>query len=201
MKKKQALTLQRALPYILIVGGGIGLLCSFILTLDTIQLYKHPDLVLNCDLNPIISCGSVMKTPQSEALGFPNPIAGLIGYTFLPVVGLAMLAGAKFKRWFWWAVQACVTFAIGFTIWFQYQSMTNINALCPFCVVVWAVTIPLFLYTTFYNLREGHIPTPVRLKGLVSFLQKYHGETLAVWYLIIIVLILNHFWYYWQTLL
>ncbi len=200
VKKKLSLTLTKTLPYILLIGGAIGVFSSFILTIENIQLIEHPNGSLICDLNPIISCGSVMKTPQSSVFGFPNSIIGLVGCTFIAVMGLALLSGAKFKRWFWLIFQASVTFAIGFVFWFQYQSFTNINALCPYCMVVWVVTIPVFLYTTIYNLREGHIKTPTKLKPVIDYITKDHAYVLALWYLAIIAMILNHFWYYWKTL-
>ena len=40
----------------------------------------------------------------------------------------------------------------------------------------------------------------VILVGLNKFIQKHHGDILITWYLIIIGLILNHFWFYWKTL-
>jgi hypothetical protein len=61
--------------------------------------------------------------------------------------------------------------------------------------------IPIFLYTTLYNLRTGVITTSASLKRLVAFLQRHHGDILVAWYGIIIIVILNHFWYYWKTLL
>lgn len=112
-----------------------------------------------------------------------------------------MLAGAKFKRWFWQAMQIGLALSIVFITWLQFQSLYRIGALCIFCMVVWAVTIPIFWYTTLYNLREGYIRTPKKLAGVVAFIQKHHGDILLLWLLIIIALILRRFWYYWQTLI
>jgi hypothetical protein len=58
----------------------------------------------------------------------------------------------------------------------------------------------MFWYTTLYNLRAGNIKTPTQLKKVVGFAQKYHLEIVALWFLIIIALIIKRFWYYWQTL-
>ncbi len=201
MKKKQKITLKQTLPYILIAGSAVGILSSFILLVENIHLLEHPTQQLVCDINPIISCGSVMKTWQSQAFGFPNPIVGLLGFAFLGTVGLGMLAGATFKKWFWWLVQAAVTGSLAFTLWFQYESLTSINALCPFCVLVWIVAIPMFLYTTLFVLREKYITLPKRLEVVNTFAQKQHDIILAAWYVAIVLMILNHFWYYWQTLI
>ena len=108
-----------------------------------------------CSINPILSCGSVMKTAQAEAFGFPNPIIGVAGFTVVLTTGAALLAGATFRRWFWLGLQAGVTFGIGFVHWLIFQSLYRIDALCPYCMVVWIVTIPIFLFVTLRNLRGG----------------------------------------------
>lgn len=193
---KRPKNLKQALPWILLIGGVIGVLCAGILTVEKINLLKHPTARLGCDLNPIIACGSVINTDQASAFGFPNPFIGLVGFAAVATTGGAMLAGATFRRWYWLALQAGVTFAAGFVTWLQYETIFRINALCPFCMVVWAVTIPIFLYTTLYNLRQGHI----KLKRGGGFLQRHHGDILLAWYLIIVAVIVQHFWYYWKTL-
>ena len=68
-------------------------------------------------------------------------------------------------------------------------------------MVVWAVVIPLFIYTTVYNLRERNIVLPDALSGVGRFVSKYHVEILVTWYLLIVLAILEHFWYYWSTII
>ena len=199
--KKTAWTLQLALPYILLAAGIVGALCAAILTVEKINLLKNPSGALLCDINPIVACGPIINTWQASAFGFPNPILGLIGFSAVAIIGAGLLAGATFKRWFWLGLQGGVTFGIAFVTWLQFQSIFVLGALCPFCMVVWAVMIPLFWYTTLHNLREGHIAVSAKLKGLSAFLQRHHGDILAIWYLLIVGVILNQFWYYWQTLL
>jgi uncharacterized membrane protein len=188
-------------PYILLIGGIIGLLCAGILTIEKINLLKDPSKPLGCDLNPIIACGSVINTSQASAFGFPNPLIGLVGFSFVAAVGTGMLAGATFKRWFWLMLQVGVIFGVCFVTWLQFQSIFRIGALCPFCMVVWGVMIPIFLYTTLYTLREGHIKISSKLRGFVKFLQRHHADILIAWFLVIAAVILQHFWYYWKTVL
>lgn len=63
------------------------------------------------------------------------------------------------RRWFWLGLQAGTTAAVVFIHWSIFQSLYRIDALCPYCMVVWVVTIPLFWYTTLHNLRAGDFPT------------------------------------------
>ncbi len=199
-KSKSASTLDRALAYILTGGGLIGLLASFILTIDKIELIKDPSFQPSCNINPIISCGSVMATHQSEAFGFPNSLLGIIGFTALTVTGGALLAGAKFKRWYWLALQAGMLFAVGFVHWLIFQTIYRIDALCPYCMVVWTAVIPMFWYLTLYNFRNGHLVVGQRYKNICKFFQKHHADVLFLWFVVITGLILEHFWYYWKTL-
>jgi uncharacterized membrane protein len=94
-------TLKQVYPYILLVGGFIGVLSAAILTYEKIEVLKHPAKQLACDLNPVVACGSVINTHQAAAFGFPNPFLGMIGFAIVATTGAAMLAGAKFKRWYW----------------------------------------------------------------------------------------------------
>ncbi len=198
-KKKWSFT--RIFPWLLVVGGTIGLLSAIILTIEKVHLLKNPSASLSCDLNPIIACGSVINTPQASAFGFPNPIIGIAGFAIVITVGMAILAGATFKRWFWLGLQAGTIFGVCFVTWLQYQSIYNIGALCPYCMVVWSVTIPIFIYTLLYNIREKHIVLPSGLQSVGRFFGKYHVEILVTWYLLIILAILEHFWYYWSTVI
>lgn len=193
-------TLQSTLPWILLIGGLIGLVASLILSVEVYDRLKDPSYKPVCNISPILNCTSVADSPQSQAFGFPNYYLGIASYAAVATIGMVLLAGAKLKRWFWQAVEAGLVFATVFTIWLQFQSLYRIGSLCIFCMVIWAVTIPIFLYTTLYNLRANHIKTPTRLAGLNRFAQRYHLEILVTWFLIIIGLILKRFWYYWSTL-
>jgi uncharacterized membrane protein len=200
VNKGRKLILKQVFPFILLIGGIAGTVASGVLIAEKITLLKNPGGPLLCDLNPIVACGPVINTPQASAFGFPNPLIGLVGFSVVTTVGFALLAGATFKRWFWLGLQAGTLFGIGFVTWLQYQSIFNIGALCPYCMVVWSVTIPTFWYTTVYNLREGHIRVPAKLRRVSEFLQRHHGDVLLAWFLILAGIILHRFWYYWQTL-
>lgn len=201
IQKLKSMNLKQVLPWILVIGGTIGLIAAFVLTMEKLALYQNPDYQPSCNLNPVLSCGSIIGTDQASAFSFPNPLIGLVSYGVIITVGMALLAGAKFKRWFWQGLQIGATFGIGFCLWLAYQSLYSIGALCIYCMIVWSITWPIFLYTTLYNLREGHIATPARLKKLVAFAQKHHADILISFYVIVLLLILENFWYYWKTLL
>ena len=191
----------RLLPWLLLVGGSIGLLAAAILLIEKIARLRDPGYVPSCSLNPIVSCGSVMDSPQGAAFGFPNPLIGVAGFAVVCTVGAGLLAGARFGRWFWLGLQAGVVFGVVFVHWLIYQTLYTIGALCPYCMVVWAVTIPIFLYVTLHNVAVGHLPSPGPFRRMAGALTGYHGVVLTVWCFAILMLIGFQFWYYWRTLL
>lgn len=194
-------TLDKTLPYILIAVGIIGIIASFSLTYDKIHVLADASYEPSCNMNPILSCGSVMKTEQASLLGVPNTIFGLVAFSMLLTFGVLLAGGARVKRWVWVSAQMAATIGVIFMHYLFFQGVYRINAICPWCFVVWMITIPTFWYITIYNLKERNIKLPERLEPVSVFLQKHHGDILLLWYLIIFGILLQHFWYYWSTLI
>lgn len=191
------ITLQKVLPWLLVICGIIGLACALIIMYDKVELLKNPAFKPNCDLNPIISCGSVMESKQANAFGFPNPFLGIVGFSVVITIGMAILAGAtKLKRWFWLGLQAGTIFGVLFVHWLFFQSVYRINALCPYCMVVWVMTITLFWYVTHYNIQMGYIRLQGWARQAALFARRHHLDILLLWFLVIAFFILKHFWYY-----
>jgi uncharacterized membrane protein len=195
-KPKVLGALDRALPYVLIVCGIIGSVCAFVILYEKLQLLANPQYHPSCSINPVISCGSVMESAQSHVFGFPNPIIGLLAFPVVTTVGVAMLAGATFKRWLWLGLQFGTILGLIFIHWLFFSSVYRIHALCPYCIVVWLVTFAAFWYVLLYNLRQGHIKTPAKLRSTAAFMQRHHADIYIVWVIVIAALILHHFWYY-----
>lgn len=187
---------ERGLWVLLLAGGLIGLVAAVVLLVEKIALLANPDYIPSCNVSPVLSCGSVMTTPQAEAFGIPNPILGIAGFAVVAAIGVGLLAGARFAGWFWAGVQGGVTFAVVFLHWLMYQSLYVIGALCPYCMIVWAVTIPIFWHVTIRNLRVRSTE-----RGTSSRFLEYRGAILTAWFLTIIALIAVRFWDYWTTLL
>jgi uncharacterized membrane protein len=152
----------RRVPFgvMLAVTGVIGWVAAGILILEKLELYRNPDHVTSCDINPWVSCGQVMQTWQSELFGFPNPLIGIVGFTIIITTGMALLAGARFDRWYWAGLQIGVTLGAVFAAWLWSQALFDIYILCLYCMIVWAAMIPLFILTTVRNMAHGVIPAP-----------------------------------------
>ena len=188
---------RRSLALLLTIAGAVGWLAAFVLTVERIALLKDPDYVPTCSFNPVLSCGSVMQTWQAEAFGFPNPLIGIAAFAVVTTVGVVLLTGATLPRWFWLGLETGALLSVVFVHWLIYQSLYSIGALCPYCVVVWAVTMPIFWYLTVHNLQAGHLPAS---EGVRRFAVRNRGLVLAVWLLLVVGLVLVRFWGYWSSL-
>ena len=192
------LTLPKVLPYILIIAGVIGIIASFALTYDKIHVLTDNSYEPSCNINPILSCGSVMKTEQASMFGVPNTIFGLMAFSMLLTFGILLATGVKVNKRVWHAAQIAATAGLVFMLYLFFQGIYRIHAICPWCFSVWMITIPTFWYITLYNLRERNLFLPSILSG---YLQRHHGDILIACYLVIFGLILEHFWYFWSTLI
>ena len=144
-----------ALPIVLIITGLIGWYSAFALTLDKFAVLMNPEADLDCNLSVLVQCGPNLASWQGSVLGFPNPILGLAGFVAPIAVGVALLAGATFARWFWIAFNVGVAGALGFCIWLMSQSIFALGTLCPWCMIVWSVTILMFWTLTLSNAKAG----------------------------------------------
>lgn len=158
----------RPIAWLLLVTGAIAWLASGALVLEKLQVLIDPNHATVCDVNPWVSCGSVMKTPQSSVFGFPNMFIGIVAFAVIITTAMAIFAGAKFARWYWIGLQTGVTLGFIFIVWLWSQALYVIHVLCPFCMVVWACMIPLFVFVTIRNVVHGVIPAPARLAKILG---------------------------------
>ncbi len=183
--------MNKIIPKALIALGIIGLLASFILSVETVEYIKNPDKALSCNINPIVSCSSVIETPQGQLLGFMNPLIGVVGFSVLTTFGVALYYKARFSNWIWYIAQSAALGGAVLVHWLIYNSIYVLGSLCPYCMVVWTVTIPIALYITIRNINEDLLSK--KLKLVAPFLNSNHIYLIVVWYALVIALIVNHF--------
>lgn len=176
--------MSRTLAGLLVGAGALGLLAAMVLTIDRIRLLQDPAAELSCDLSPFIACGPVMQSRAGALLGFPNSLLGIIGFTALITTGMVALAGARLPRWYLRGLQVGVLLAAVFITWLQTQSLYVIGALCLWCMLVWAVTVPVVVAVTLHNAAAGILGRVAVSLG--QRLQPYALTLTAVWYLILL---------------
>lgn len=190
----RAARVARATPWVLLIAGILGFIAAFELIVEKVALLKDPNYVLNCDLNPVLSCGSVINTAQAEVFGFPNPIMGIAGFAVVIVFGVLLLARVELPRWIWLGLNIGALLGFAFVIWLVSQSLYSIGALCPWCMVVWTVTIPVFWQVTADNLASGRLRVGAMTADIVVSLR---WVLVGATYLVIAALIFVRWMDFW----
>ena len=184
----------RQTAWILIIGGIIGLVAAIELIIQKISVLSDPNFVPNCDINPILSCGSVINTEQASLFGFPNPVLGVIGFTIVIMFGALLFAGVELPRSMWLGLNLGALAGMFFVVWLVGQSLYVIGALCPWCMVVWAVTIPIFWQVTTDNLASNRLSLGKSLSEIIVALK---WILMGATYLIIMALIFVRWQDFW----
>lgn len=184
-----------------VVAGVIGLFMSGLIMYDKIQLMQDSGFVPSCTINDVVSCTDVMNSDQASVFGFPNPFIGLVGFGIVLCIGAALFAGATFRNWFWYGFLAGLVLAVVFVHWLAYEAVYSIQALCPYCMVVWTITLPLFLTVLLHITGErrrdaldaaGVAETAPEARTTASA-RLMPVLVLVVWYLAFVVLIFEQF--------
>jgi hypothetical protein len=108
-----------------------------------------------------------------------------------------VLAVAKvpLPQWFWAGLAAGTLLGVVFIHWLIYQSLYVIGALCPYCMVVWAVTVPLLVVVSSIALK------PLHGNAFARFAYQWRWSLAALWFTALVLVILARFWDYWSTLI
>jgi uncharacterized membrane protein len=149
----------------MLVSACLSLLASFVLSVDAIRLAEDPSTSLSCNINSVISCGTVATSWQAQLFGFPNAFLGLVAEPVVVTIAVASLGGVRFPRWFMTAAQIVYTLGVIFAYWLFYQAMFQIGALCPWCLLVTVSTTLVFTTLTHVNVRDGNLPLPARVQA------------------------------------
>jgi len=185
----------RASAVWIVLAGVVGLAAALTLTVEKIEILINPAYVPSCSINPVLSCGSVMITPQASAFGFPNPLIGIVAFSVVVVTGVLALARVRLPRWYWVGLATGTLLGVVFIHWLIFQSLYRIGALCPYCMGVWAVTIPLFVVVASIALQ------PVASNAVARMLYTWRWSLVALWFTALVLMILVRFWDYWSTLI
>jgi uncharacterized membrane protein len=178
-----------------LIAGIVGLTAAVTLTVEKVKLLENPAYVPSCSINPVLSCGSVMVTPEASEFGFPNSLLGIVAFSVVVVAGVLAVAKVRLPQWFWAGLAVGTLLGAVFVHWLIYQSLYVIGALCPYCMVVWTMTIPLLVVVSSIALR------PLAGNAFARAVHQWRWSLVALWFTGLILLIVIRFWAYWSTLI
>jgi uncharacterized membrane protein len=173
----------------MLVASVASLVASFVLAVDALRLAEDPTADLGCDINAVISCGTVAGAWQSSLLGFPNAFLGLVTEPVVITIAVASLGGVRFPRWFMLAAQVVYTVGLAFAYWLFHQAMFDIGALCPWCLLITLATTLVFFELTYVNIRDDNLFLSRRLQSALTSLIRSHLDLMAVvaWILLLVL--------------
>lgn len=171
----------------MLLSSCLSLIASFVLSREAVTLAANPNASLSCNINTVISCGTVGTAWQSHVFGFPNAFLGLIAEPVVITLAMASLGGVRFPRWFMFSAQVVYTLGLVFAYWLFSQSMFRIGALCPWCMLVTLSTTLVFSTLTHINIRDGNLFLPKRLQSALAGAIKANLDLMVVviWLLVL----------------
>ena len=144
----------RRLGIALTLLGAVGWIAAFTLLTEYIHTLQDPSYDPSCNVSVLVTCGPNMASWQGSLFGFSNTILGVTGFVIPILVGIVLMTGAKLPRWFWIAMSVGHLAALSLVVWLFSQSVFVLGTLCPWCIVVWLVTIPLFFVVLTKSSKE-----------------------------------------------
>ena len=152
----------------MIISGCIGLVTSFVLSIEAWQLAADSSTRFGCDISSVLSCSTVAQTWQARILGFPNAFLGIFFEAVVLAISVAIFSGVKFPRWYMLGTNLLYTVALFFAFWLFGQSYFIIQVLCPWCLLITLTTTLVWAGLTRMNVRDHVLPGTVRLRWFVA---------------------------------
>ena len=184
---------------IMLIASAVALGTSFILSAETLQLARHPEAALDCDVNAVVSCSAVAQSWQAEiikfaGLSYPNAFFGIAAESVFVTIAVIGMCRVRVPRWF----AACTWLgglaALAYSYWLSTQSLFVIHALCPWCLTLMFSTTIQFMALSHATVAVQQLPTGK--DGMVpAGLVKYYRLGLdlmlnALWIVALVALIL-----------
>ncbi|SDQ74959.1 vitamin K epoxide reductase family protein [Microbacterium sp. cf332] len=177
-----------AVAILWIVTGAIGWVVSFLLYHEYIGQLTGAEAMITCDISPIVTCGPNLLSPGGNLLGFSNSIIGIVLFPGAVFAGVSALAARSGLRpWYWRVFALFVTGAVVFVHVLAWRSVFEYGSLCPWCMVVWLVTIPLFWTTCGWTLRAGVWGRGAGVERVGAFVLSWSPLIVVLDYLLIAV--------------
>jgi len=193
MKSSQTNASSRWPWAVLVAGSAVGLIASFIQTIERINFAKNPTTPLQCDLNAIFSCSNVFDAWQSSVFGFSNSILCISFFAVVLGGALAGLTGSRLHRTLRLVLHFFTVFFLGFGAWYLWQSTFYIGYICIFCLACYTGVIAM--NWAWLRLNATDIFRSPSSKATWQRISASGGDTFGwlLWALFIAFMIVNKF--------
>lgn len=186
------------LSIVMLVSGIAGMFASLELILAEKNLLLHPNAQLICDINPVIGCGTFLQSAANTLFfGVSNAVFGLAFFAGITALGLVAISGGRLGTWLWQLLDIAMLGAFLWLLWFWHTAFFVEKGLCPYCMVVWAVTIPLIFIVIGRSAEAGYFPAPQPLRRIL-FTGRWYATVGC--YLALILFAVVWFWDKWMMI-
>ena len=142
--------------FLWIVTAAIAWVVSFLLYREYIGQLTDAEPLISCNISPLVTCGPNLLSPAGNLLGFTNAILGMLLFLAPILAAISALASPSGMRpWYWRLYALGVLGGFALVHMFAVRSIFEFGSLCPWCMVVWLMTIPLFWSVAGWTLSAG----------------------------------------------
>lgn len=179
---------QKLLYGTLSLGATIGLIASFMDTVDKINLLKNAHATLTCNLSSVFSCSNVLNAHQSSVFGFPNSMMCMVFFSLTLSAGLIGWFGGRVIVQLRYFYHAIALFFAGFGYWFFWQSIFNLRSICILCVFCYAGA--LTINSVWFRLNYKDMPVS---KSFAKMLDRAiaNGADIFFWCMVALSIVLE----------
>ena len=185
---------------IMMIASAVALGASFILSAETLQLARHPEDALGCDVNAVVSCSAVAQSWQAEivkfaGLSYPNAFFGIAAESVFVTIAVIGMARVTVPRWFATCTWLGGLAALAYSYWLSTQSLFVIHALCPWCLTLMFSTTIQFIALSHATVTVQGLPSKGSGKPVPAILAKYYRLNIdlmidVLWLVALITLII-----------
>ena len=185
---------------IMMIASAVALGASFILSAETLQLARHPEDALGCDVNAVVSCSAVAQSWQAEivkfaGLSYPNAFFGIAAESVFVTIAVIGMARVTVPRWFATCTWLGGLAELAYSYWLSTQSLFVIHALCPWCLTLMFSTTIQFIALSHATVTVQGLPSKGSGKPVPAILAKYYRLNIdlmidVLWLVALITLII-----------
>jgi uncharacterized membrane protein len=177
------------LTYLIFFFGGTGFLAAFTLTLEKFYLLEFPNAELNCNINPLISCGKTMASSYAEIFNIPWSLFGVAGYPVVLLLALVLMENRRIPIFLTYITTLPVAGAFLLSTYFMFISAYLIHSFCPWCVLsaISSTSILIALLNIHLQRNNFHLNDELHKKLLSLLDNKVFHKFTIIWFILLFV--------------
>ncbi len=158
-------------PFIIAIAGLIGVIDSFYLVMEYLDVLAHPGVVTPCTVNSLVSCTLTVQGIWGHYFpGIPNPMLGMLWYSGCLTYGAARALGTAFNKKTRQVVLAVLLLGLLFSYRLYLASILQLGGVCPFCLTSTTASTLILLSFFVDDATYGDRVLPrARLSAVVAF--------------------------------